>query len=59
MNKQTIEVIVRALLQAIAGGLAARGITIENSATEAIIGGVIALGTVAWSIKSKKAAADK
>lgn len=53
MNKQTIEVIVRALLQAIAGALAARGIAIENSATEAIIGGVIALGTVAWSIKSK------
>lgn len=59
MNKQTIEVIVRALLQAIAGALTARGITIENSATEAIIGGVIALGTVAWSIKSKKASADK
>lgn len=59
MNKQTIEVIVRALLQAIAGALAARGIAIENSATEAIIGGVIALGTVVWSIKSKKAAADK
>ena len=59
MNKQTIEVIVRALLQAIAGALTARGITIENSATEAIIGGVIALGTVVWSIKSKKAAADK
>jgi phosphate/sulfate permease len=59
MNKQTIEVIVRALLQAIAGALTARGIAIENSATEAIIGGIIALGTVVWSIKSKKAAADK
>lgn len=57
MNKQTIEVIVRALLQAIAGALTARGITIENSATEAIIGGVIALLTVFWSIKSKQAAA--
>lgn len=59
MNKQTIEVIVRAILQAIAGALTARGITIENSATEAIIGGVIALGTVVWSIKSKKAVSDK
>jgi phosphate/sulfate permease len=58
MNKQTIEVVVRALLQAIAGALTARGITIENSATEAIIGGVIALGTVAWSIKSKAKKAE-
>lgn len=57
MNKQTIEVIIRALLQAVAGALTARGVTIENSATEAIIGGVIALFTVIWSIKSKQAAA--
>lgn len=59
MNKQTIEVIVRALLQAVAGALATRGIAIEGSQTEAIIGGVIALGTVIWSLKAKKAAADK
>lgn len=58
MNKQTIEVIVRALLQAIAGALTARGVTIENSATEAIIGGIIALGTVVWSIKSKAKKAE-
>ena len=59
MNKQTVEVIVRALLQAVAGALATRGIAIEGSQTEAIIGGVIALGTVVWSLKSKKSAADK
>ena len=53
MNKQTIEVVVRALLQAVAGALATRGIAIEGSQTEAIIGGIIALGTVVWSIKSK------
>jgi len=54
MNKQTVEVIVRALLQAVAGALAARGVAIEGSLVEAIIGGVIALGTVIWSLKSKK-----
>ena len=59
MNKQTVEVIVRALLQAVAGALATRGVAIEGSQTEAIIGGVIALGTVIWSLKSKKAAGDK
>lgn len=57
MNKQTIEVIIRAILQAGAGALAARGIAIENSQAEAVIGGVIALATIVWSIKSKKAAA--
>jgi len=56
MSKQTIEVIIRALLQAGAGALAARGIALENSQTEAIIGGVIAVATIIWSIKSKKAA---
>ena len=56
MSKQTIEVIIRALLQAGAGALAARGIALENSQTEAIIGGVIAIATVIWSLKSKKAA---
>ena len=59
MNKQTVEVIVRALLQAVAGALATRGVAIEGSLVEAIIGGVIALATVIWSLKSKKAAADK
>ncbi len=54
MNKQTVEVIVRALLQAVAGALATRGVAIEGSLVEAIIGGVIALGTVIWSLKSKK-----
>jgi len=57
MNKQTIEVIVRALLQAGAGALAARGIALENSQTEAVIGGVLALITIIWSLKSKAAAA--
>lgn len=55
MNKQTIEVIIRALLQAGAGALAARGIAITNSQSEAVIGGIIALATIVWSIKSKKA----
>lgn len=59
MNKQTIEVIVRALLQAGAGALAARGIALENSQTEAVIGGVIAIITIIWSLKSKAAAAPK
>ena len=58
MNKQTIEVIIRALLQAVAGALTSRGIAVENSQTEAIIGGLIAVGTVVWSLKAKKAAAD-
>lgn len=57
MNKQTIEVIVRALLQAGAGALATRGIALENSQTEAVIGGVLALITIIWSLKSKAAAA--
>jgi hypothetical protein len=57
MNKQTIEVIVRALLQAGAGALAARGIAFENSQTEAVIGGVLAIITIIWSLKSKAAAA--
>ena len=59
MNKQTIEVIVRALLQAGAGALAARGIALENSQTEAVIGGVLAIVTIIWSLKSKAAAAAK
>lgn len=58
MNKQTIEVVVRALLQAVAGALATRGIAIEGSQTEAIIGGIIALGTVVWSLKSKAKKAE-
>ena len=57
MNKQTIEVIIRALLQAGAGALTARGVVIENSLAEAVIGGVIALCTIVWSIKSKASAA--
>lgn len=57
MNKQTIEVIVRALLQAGAGALAARGVIIENSATEAVIGGILAVISIIWSLKSKAAAA--
>lgn len=57
MNKQTIEVIIRALLQAGAGALAARGIALENSQTEAVIGGVLAIITIIWSLKSKAAAA--
>lgn len=56
MNKQTIEVIIRALLQATAGALAARGVAIENSATEAVIGGVLAIISIIWSLKSKAAA---
>ena len=56
MNKETVSVIVRALLQASAGALAARGVALENSHVEAIIGGVIALVTVVWSLRSKKAA---
>jgi hypothetical protein len=56
MNKDTVSVIVRALLQASAGALAARGIAIENSHVEAVIGGILALVTVIWSLKSKKAA---
>jgi len=58
MNKQTIEVVVRALLQAVAGALATRGIAVEGSQTEAIIGGIIALGTVVWSLKSKAKKAE-
>jgi len=57
MNKQTIEVIVRALLQAGAGALTTRGIALENSQTEAVIGGVLAIITIIWSLKSKAAAA--
>ena len=57
MNKQTIEVIIRALLQAGAGALAARGVVIENSLTEAVIGGILAVITIIWSLKSKAAAA--
>jgi len=57
MNKQNIEVIIRALLQAGAGALAARGIALENSQTEAVIGGVLAIITIIWSLKSKAAAA--
>ena len=56
MNKQTIEVIIRALLQAGAGALAARGVVIENSLTEAVIGGILAVITIIWSLKSKQAA---
>jgi hypothetical protein len=59
VNKQTIEVIVRALLQASAGALATRGIVIENSSAEAVIGGVLAIISIVWSLKSKAAAAPK
>ena len=53
MNKELTTVIVRALLQAVAGALTARGIAIENGALELVAGGVVAALTVVWSAKEK------
>lgn len=53
MNKELTTVIVRAILQAIAGALTARGIAIDNGTTELIAGGIVAAVTVVWSVKEK------
>lgn len=53
MNKETLTIVVRAALQALAGGLAARGIAIENGSLELITGAVVAVITIVWSHKEK------
>ena len=53
MNKELTTVVVRAVLQAIAGALAARGVTVENGTLELVAGGVVAVLSVVWSVKEK------
>lgn len=53
MNKETLTVFVRAILQAVAGSLVGKGV-LDESATEPIIGGAVAAATVLWSIAEKK-----
>lgn len=59
MNKETLSIIVRALLQAVAGALTARGVAVDNGTVELVAAGVVAAGTVAWSHSAKKKIKDK
>ena len=53
MNKELTTVVVRAILQAIAGALTARGVAVDNGTVELIAGGLVAVATVVWSVKEK------
>ena len=53
MNKELTTVIVRALLQAVAGALTARGVVVENGALELVSGGLVAALSIVWSVKEK------
>lgn len=55
MNKELLTVVIRALLQAVAGALTARGVVVDNGTTELIAGGLVAAATVIWSVKEKNA----
>jgi len=55
MTPEIIGSFVRAILQALAGGLVLDGVTTESTLTT-IAGGITAVITVVWSIWQKKAA---
>lgn len=55
MNPVIIQSIVRHLLTALAGGLAAK-YGVDGNTMDAIIGGAAALAGVSWSIYDKKQA---
>lgn len=54
MNKEMIPIVVRAALQALAGALTVRGVTVDDGTIEAVSGGIIAVITVIWSYKAKE-----
>lgn len=53
MNKETLSIIIRALLQAVAGALTARGVTVDNGTVEVVAGAAVAIGTIIWSQSAK------
>jgi len=53
MDWNTIQVVVRAVLQGVAGVLVAKGI-IDGSGAETIVAALLSLGSVAWSMFHKK-----
>ena len=55
MNKGLTTVVIRALLQAVAGALAARDVVVDNGTTELFAGGLVGAATVIWSVKEKNA----
>lgn len=58
MNAATITAILRAIMQAVAGGLIANG-TLTDADLQTAAGAIVGLGALAWSIfqkvKTKKA----
>jgi len=58
MNKETIFGLIRHILTVVGGALVAKG-TIDESMSEEVIGIIIAVIGVAWSIKDKKPAEAK
>ena len=53
MNKELITVILRAIIQAVAGALAVRGVSIDDGSIEIIVAGIVAALTIVWSVKEK------
>jgi len=53
MDWNAIQVIVRALLQGVAGVLVAKGV-VDAAGSETLIGAVLSIGSVVWSMSHKK-----
>ena len=53
MDWQTIQVIARALLQGVAGILVGKGV-LDGAGAETLIGSLLAIGSVVWSLVNKK-----
>jgi len=58
MTWDTIQVVVRAVLQAGAGVLVAKG-AIDGSGAETIVAALLSLGSVVWSMMHKKQIKDR
>lgn len=53
MDWQSIQVIARAILQGLAGILVSKGL-IDGAGAETLIGAVLGIGSVVWSLINKK-----
>jgi hypothetical protein len=53
MDWQSIQVIARAILQGLAGILVSKGL-LDGAGAETLIGAVLGIGSVVWSLVNKK-----
>lgn len=53
MDWQSIQVIARAILQGLAGILVSKGV-LDGTGAETLIGAVLGIGSVVWSLVNKK-----